>query len=270
MGRIDLTVENGKVVERDWQLVELTETAFPDEDAEVQALVEQARAPLRGQLDSVIGHTDVRLARYNVVETGIDLLLADALRAATGTDIALSNGFRFGTPILPGPISQADLWNLYPVVTRLKTGRITGAQLRAFWEQELENVFATDASKRFGGWLPRPSGMTLTFEASAPYGQRIHSLKVTGEPVENARTYTITACEREGDAPDIICRIADVADVHVHEIDAHEAVRRYLRARGHVEHMHGGRVTARDLPAVVRSQNVPPQSDAPSVSQIGL
>lgn len=252
LGRFELTVEGGRVVDRRWELVELTAAKFP-EAADVREHVTRALAPHRQDLDAVVGQVAGTLARYDVVETSLDAVLADALRDATGTEIALSNGFRFGSPITEGPVRQADLWNVYPVVTRLKIGTVTGRQLREFWERELENVFSVDATKRFGGWLPRPSGMTVRFRAGAPAGQRLIELRVGGVPLEDAREYTITACEREGDAPDMLCRMPKVKGTRVMDIDAHEAVRRYLR-RGPVTPPKERRVEAVDLPAVVRTQ----------------
>jgi len=43
------------------------------------------------------------------VETSLDTMLADALRDATGAEIALSNGFRFGTPLAPGTVREKHL-----------------------------------------------------------------------------------------------------------------------------------------------------------------
>ncbi len=254
LGRLDLWVEGGAVVDRKWELIELTAAAWPDEDPGVAAAIATARAPYQARLDAVVGEVAEPLARYAVVETSLDLLLADALRDATGTEIALSNGFRFGTPLMPGPVQVDDLWGFYPIVTSLKTGKVTGKQLREFWEQELENVFALDPKARFGGWVPRPSGMTLTFVSDAPKGQRVRELKVHGEPVQDDRLYTLTACEREGDAPDTLCRIKKAQDVQTVPLNAHEAVQRYLQAHGPAKVPEGGRVVALDLPAVVRSQ----------------
>src|SRR5690606_648312 len=141
--------------DRHWELIEVTASRF-EEAADVRQAVDNALAGLSPTLDAVVGSTAGTLARYDVVETTVDNLLSDALREATGTEIALSNGFRFASPIVPGPIRERDLWNLFPIVTNLKTGQVTGKQLRDFWEQEIENVFATDATRRFGGWLPRP------------------------------------------------------------------------------------------------------------------
>ncbi len=253
LGRLDLWIEDGEVVDQQWELIELTAHAFP-EDPEVRALVDEAMAPVKEELSEVVGHTSSLLARHNVIETTLDHLLADALRDATGTEIALSNGFRFGNPLPPGPIREADLWNFYPVVTHLKTGKVTGRQLLDFWERELENVFAEDASKRFGGWIPRPSGMSMTFEASAPAGQRVQEVFIQGEPLEEERVYTITACEREGEPESTLCRIPNAMDTEVIEIDAHAAVRKYLSQHDEVSREYEGRVVPVDLPSVLRSQ----------------
>lgn len=253
LGVLDLTVQNGEIVDQQWELVELTAEAF-DEDPEVRAIVDRATAIHGPELEAIVGHTSSMLSRHNVIETTLDHLLADALRDVTGTEIALSNGFRFGNPLPPGPIKEADLWNFYPVVTNLKIGKVTGQQLLDFWERELENVFARDASKRFGGWVPRPSGMQLTFTAANEPGDRVQELLIQGEPVEPARLYSITACEREGEPDHVLCRIPHAVDTEIISVDAHEAVRMYLRKHDHVHRDLEERVRATDLPGVLRSQ----------------
>lgn len=254
LGRLDLTVRGGEVVDRRWQLLELTAERFPAEDPAVLRAVERSLAPFRERLARPIGRTAAPLERYSVLETTLDDVLADAVREAAGTEVALSNGFRFSPPIAAGPITEADLWNAYAVVARLRVGRVTGRALRAFWERELENVFARDPTKRFGGWLPRPSGMTVRFAAAAEPGRRVLDLRVGGVPVEDDRTYTLAACEREGDPPDVLCRIPGVTDARTLEVDAHEAVRRYLAARPTVRAAIEGRVVGVDLPPVLRTQ----------------
>lgn len=253
LGRLDLWVDDGRIVDKRWELIELDAAIWP-EDPAVAALVDAARAPFAAELDEVVGHTADALVRYAVVETSLDAVLSDALREAGGTDVALSNGFRFGTPLLPGPIRVDDLWSFYPIVAPLKVGSVTGRQLRAFWEQELENVFAADPTARFGGWVPRPSGMTLRFVADAPKGQRIREILVGGAPLEDDRRYTITACEREGEPFDTVCRIPGAADVRLLDVSAHDVVRRYLAAHGPLRAPPPGRVVALDRPTGLRSQ----------------
>ncbi|WP_435007944.1 bifunctional metallophosphatase/5'-nucleotidase [Tundrisphaera lichenicola] len=259
LGRLDFAFEDGKIVDRRWELVELRADRFA-EDPAVERVVEQTLAPIRGGLDKIIGRSETPLMRYNVVETSLDDVLSDALREAAGTEIGLSNGFRFSPPLVAGPIRESDLWDWYPITTKLKVGQVTGRQLRAFWERELEHVFAEDPTKLFGGWLPRPSGMTLQFVAHAPQGHRVREIRVHGEPLEDDRAYSLVACEREGDDPDKLCRIPNVRDPRVLGLDAHQAVRQYLAEHSPLPAPAGGRVVALDLPPVVRSQVLPPES----------
>lgn len=257
LGKLTFRVKDGAIQTKSWELLELTESAY-DEAPDVKATLAALNAPYAEQLAAEVGYLSEGIGRYDVVETTLDNVLSDALRDATGTEIALSNGFRFGTPILPGALTEANLYDFYPVVTNLKTGEVTGQQLLDFWERELENVFAADASQRFGGWVPRPSGMTLRFRAHAPKGQRVLELRVQGELVDPDRIYTITACEREGDADHMVCRIPNVSNPQVHTLDAHDAVRVYLAKHRSIQAPARDRVIAVDLPDVVRSQTMLP------------
>lgn len=257
LGKLTLRVNDGQIVDKSWELIELTAREY-GKAKDVQDRLAELSEPYREQLERPLGILTEGVGRYDVVETTLDNLLADALRDATGTEIALSNGFRFGTPIEAGPLTESNLYDFYPVVTNLKTGEVKGQQLLDFWESELENVFAKDASKRFGGWVPRPSGMTLKFLAHADKGERVQEVRVQGEVVDPERVYTITACEREGDEEHMVCRIPHVTNTRVHELDAHEAVRHYLRKHPEITAPARDRVMALDLPEVVRSQTMLP------------
>jgi len=257
LGRLDFTFKGGEVVDRKWELIELRADRFA-EDPQARRVVEETLAPMRPRLDKIIGRTEVPLMRYNVVETSLDDVLSDALREEAGTEIALSNGFRFSPPLPAGPVKESDLWDWYPITTKLKVGKVTGRQLRAFWERETEHVFAADPAKLSGGWLPRPSGMTLRFAAHAPDGHRVREIRVGGDLLEDDRVYSVAACEREGDEPDKLCRIPHVSEPRVLGLDAHEAVRKYLARHSPLPAPERKRVVADDLPAVVRSQVLPP------------
>ncbi|UJR82984.1 bifunctional metallophosphatase/5'-nucleotidase [Sandaracinus amylolyticus] len=254
LGRLDVEIERPGVRPRlRWELVELRADRYRG-DPHVAQLVADALAPHRERAGRVIGHSGVPLERYGVLETSADAVVTDALREATGTEIAMSNGFRFGHPIEPGPITEGDLWMWLPVSTPLRTGSVTGAQLRHFWESEIEHVFSRDADQLFGGWLPRISGMHARFRTDRARGERVVSLDVGGRPIEDERRYSLTACAREGDPEDTLCRIANVKSAVTHEIDVHEAVRRYLRAHDPVVLDGSRRVVADDLPPHVFSQ----------------
>ncbi|OYZ19563.1 MAG: bifunctional metallophosphatase/5'-nucleotidase [Bdellovibrio sp. 28-41-41] len=253
LGRLDLTMKNKKVVDKKWELIELRADRYK-EDKKIKALVEKTLLPYKEMLSKIVGHADDNLFRYEVNQTSLDMVLADAIRDAAQVEIGLSNGFRFAAPIVPGPIYEKDLWSFYPVNNRLRTGKVSGAQLKEFWEKEIENVYSADAKKLFGGWLPRPSGMTIKFKVNAPAGQRIQEIKIGDKLLELDRLYTMAACERDGDPDDRLCRIPKVKEPKSMDVDAHEAVRRYLKKHKAIKAPNEIRVIAVDLPAHVRSQ----------------
>lgn len=253
LGKVSLTVENGKVVDKKWNLVELRASQFP-EDPNMKKIVEDTQKPFRKKLGKIIGQTKDPLYRYGVNQTSLDMILSDAIREATGADIGLSNGFRFAAPIVPGPIYEKDLHLIYPVNMPLRKGEVTGQQLLEWWEKEIENVYSADARKLFGGWLPRPSGMTIRFQAGAPKGKRVKEILIKGKPLDPKKTYTVGACIREGDPENKVCRIPNIKNTQDFKIDAHTAVRNYLKKHGPLKTPTDLRVIAEDLPTVIRSQ----------------
>src|SRR5690625_1135432 len=116
MGKLRLRVADGKIVDKSWELVELTADAFGEAE-DVQSLLEELSEPYKEHLSTPLGILAEGVGRYDVVETTLDNLLADALRDATGTEIALSDGFRFGTPIEDGGLAEAYLYYVFLVVT---------------------------------------------------------------------------------------------------------------------------------------------------------
>lgn len=251
LGRLDISEENG-MIKKAWSLIEIKKSRFI-EDPKMLSIVQNALSPFGEDLHKVIGETNVPLLRYNVIETTLDAVLADALKKATGTEIAFSNGFRFAYPIVPGPIKEKDLWSIYPINTKIKTGLLTGQQIKDFFEREIENVFSQDAKKLFGGWLPRTAGLQVQFKSSGKTNDRVEEILVNGERIDLKRSYSVTTCVREGDPDSTLCRIPNGKSIVIKDFDAHEAVRRYLK-NNPVGGPAMNRVKATDLPEIVRSQ----------------
>jgi S-sulfosulfanyl-L-cysteine sulfohydrolase len=201
------------------------------------------------------GATETLLMRYDVLETTADAFITDAVREVAKADIGFSNGFRFGVPIPPAALTEADLWNLLPMDTRLKTGWVTGDELKAYLESELELVFSKNPWTLNGGWGVRASGMTMVFKASAAPGHRLVSLQVNDRDVEDRQRYTIASCERDGEPLDVVCRHRGTHEVRVLPMTIHQALRQYLKAHPAIAPRRDGREIAVDLPRVVFSQD---------------
>ncbi len=260
VGRLSLEVKDGKVASHDYELVEISEkTARPDKT--MAALVAAEEQAFRAEGDKVIGYSRLPLYRYFVIENTIDTLILDALRSQLPeTDIVLSNGFRFCPPRAETnadglvPITESYLWDMLPFDTAVRTGKVSGAQIREWLEKELNNVFAKDASKRFGGWVIKFQGMQVEFKAFEEAGKRVQSVRIGGAALDPAKMYSISACERDGDPPDMLCRMRNVQELVTTMHTLHSCVKNYLSANSSVEPKPAGNAIALDAPATLLTQ----------------
>ena len=233
VGKLTLHFVEGKLVGDEYELIDVDPEVYPA-NPELQQMVNKAKEPYKEHLETVVGYTSTPIYRYLTVENPMDNMITDAARWKTGADIAISNGFRFGNPIVPengkpAPITRANLWNLLPVNEKVKTGKVTGQQVKDWLEREMHNAFAQNPTERFGGWLVRFSGMEVRFNSQGDKGNRVQSITIKGKPMNMDEYYTISACVRPGDPIDNLCRIPNVKDVEVKDFTIHEVVEEYLQ-----------------------------------------
>jgi S-sulfosulfanyl-L-cysteine sulfohydrolase len=258
VGKLDLVVEGGRIKEHAYALLDVDPDRYLEDD-DMKTLVAAARAPYHAQLERVVGTTMTPLLRYYVIETPMDNLITDALHWKFQTDFAASNGFRFCPPLVPpaggeAAITSDYVWSMLPVDSVLKTGVVTGQQIRDWLETELENTFATDPAKRFGGWLVRFKGLVVTFTAGNRQGERVRQVKINGEPLVLDRRYTMLGCEREGDPDDVVCRLPNVANTRRLDASVHDVLVEYLSTHSPVAPAIEGRASATDRPQLLLSQ----------------
>ncbi len=259
VAKLDFVIEDGIIKDQTYQLLDVDPEVYK-EDEEMKELVKQARAPYAKDLDRVIGITKTPLVRYYVNETPMDNFITDAIMWKFKPDIALSNGFRFCPPLVPDPktglaeITIDFLWSMLPVDSEAKRGEITGQQLWDWMEKELQNAFAKDPAKRFGGWVVRFKGMEVNFTIANDAGKRVNWIKVGGKPVDLKKTYSFVACEREGDPDTTICRVENVAAPKRLGATLHSVVEEYLKKHSPIAPKLEGRATATDAPNTLLTQ----------------
>src|SRR5690554_3177314 len=251
VGKLTLHFENGRLISDDYDLIEVDQVKYPKDKA-LQSLIDKKKAAYEEELEKVVGYTSEPIYRYLVVENAMDNMITDAMRWKTGVDISFSNGFRFGNPIVPqngepAQITRNDLWNMLPIDDYVKTGKVSGSQLMEWLEKETHNVFAQNPTERFGGWFVRFSGMEVRFNSTAEKGNRVESVLINGKPLEINKMYTISACTREGDPDDMLCRMRNVQDVETQPFTMHDAVMEYLEKFSPVSPKIDGRAIATDL-----------------------
>ncbi len=262
VSRLDVVVENGKIKDENYYLLDVDPEKYKP-DAEMTALVEKVSAPFKKELNKVIGKSKTPLVRYYVIENPMDNMITDALMwkfKDAKVDIVVSNGFRFCPPLIPdskkgyAEITNDYLWSMLPVDSEVKMGEVTGKQIWNWMEKELHNVFAKDPAKRFGGWVIRFKGMEVNFTMYNDLGKRVNRISINGRALEMDKSYTMLACEREGDPDDTLCRMEKVENTRKPGHTLHNIVRDYLAAHPMVAPKIEGRITATDAPSTLLSQ----------------
>ena len=259
IAKLDIVVENGVVKDHNYQLLDVDPGKYK-EDEEMKRLITKAREPYKDELNRVIGKTKTPLVRYYVIETPMDNFITDAIMWKFKPDIALSNGFRFCPPLVPdtktgeAEITVDYLWNMLPVDSEAKTGIITGKQLWGWMEKELQNAFAKDPAKRFGGGVVRFNGMEVNFTIGNELGKRVNWINIAGIPIDLEKEYNFVACEREGDPDTTICRVEGVKAPKKLGATLHAVIEEYLKTHSPISPKLEGRCTATDAPNTLLTQ----------------
>lgn len=193
---VDLMVEIGdRDGERtiDWTpMFRFIDTAAVTPDPESQAMADVFTARLDESLNIEIGATTGPLdSRRNVVrgeESAIGNLIADAIRSATGADIAIANGggIRADRTYEPGTVlTRRDILSELPFGNATVLTEITGQQVLG----ALENGFSQ--VENGAGRFPQISGMEVVYDPTAPAGSRVASLKINGAELDLNAVYKL-------------------------------------------------------------------------------
>ena len=260
VGKLTLDFDNGKLINENYELVEINAEKIAA-DKKIKTLIDEIEKPYKTSMDEIWGYSTIPLYRYFVIENPIDTLILNALKYnVPEVDIVLSNGFRFCPPKTSRdssgniPITQSFVFDMLPVDSVVRKATVTGQQIKDWLEKELNNVFATNAAERFGGWVVKFEGMKVTFEAFGVNGKRVKSITVAGQPLDLQKTYSICACERDGDPEDMLCRIRGVKNMVNTPLTLHKVMKNYLKAHKTVTPTPAQNAIATDVPSTLLTQ----------------
>jgi sulfur-oxidizing protein SoxB len=153
LGRIDLEIESGKVRVLRHQLLPVSEDVTPH--PEVEELVNRQMQPYREFLQREVGCTKTALSRSTVLEATMDNFLCHSLLDLTGAEVAFSNGWRFGAPVPAGTVTANDLYNIIPMNPPVSQAKLTGREIWAMMEENLERTFSANPYQQMGGYVKR-------------------------------------------------------------------------------------------------------------------
>lgn len=180
---------------------DLVQAAGHAEDPTVLAATEAVHRETIAYVTTPIGTTAERWSADSarIKDTPIIDFMLETERKAAGTDLASTAAFSTDAVLGPGPITIAQVAQLYPYDNTLRAVRITGKQLREYLE--FSSRYYPTPSSPTAPLAPDPripgynfdivSGVDYVIDVSRPIGSRITRLDFKGQPVKDTDTFTM-------------------------------------------------------------------------------
>lgn len=180
LGRLKLTLKDGKVVAHSGELVKVWSDRLRP-DSSVAAKLARYRRQVAPQIGEVLGVNRKRLVRDYRAESSLGSFVADAMRERAGADVAIENagGLRWDIPA--GEVTKGHVLDALPFVNYLWVYEMTGAQVREVLEHSLTLVHG----------MAQVSGLRAVYDMRRPEGNRLVELQIGGRPAEDGKTYRV-------------------------------------------------------------------------------
>jgi 5'-nucleotidase/UDP-sugar diphosphatase len=228
---------------------ELINTTSVEPDPQLAEAIQRYEDKLSSELDIEIGTTEVALdTRRTTVraeEAAFPNLIADAIRAAVGADVALTNGggIRADRTYEAGTVlTRRDVQSALPFGNKTILIEITGADLRAALEHGVSQV------EDGGGRFPHVSGLSFSYDASKPAGERVTEVLVGGQPLDDGATLRLATNDfvgRGGDGYAVLIDQPRLIDANAASLMAGQVID-YIEAAGTIAPKVEGRITRLD------------------------
>lgn len=192
---IDVAIDpaTGDIVEKSAEIVTTWGDTGPGliPNPKVTELVDEAVATVAPLVNRVIGTAanDITRATTTAGESALGNLIADAQRAAMGTDIAFMNAGGIRADMTAGQVSWGDLFTIQPFNNDLVKMDLSGKQIVDLLNQQ----WASQPYPR----IMKPSGITYSWNENDPAiftdnTVNTGSILINGTPIDLAATYSVT------------------------------------------------------------------------------
>jgi len=196
LGRLDIEVKDRGVKSYQHKFINISQDIKPL--SEIEELIKNAMEPHREMLREVVGETQTSLNRNTILESSMDNFLLKSILKESGSQVAFSNGWRYGAPIPPGPITMEDLWNIIPVNPPVSTVELNGRDIWKMLEVNAELTFSRDPYLQMGGYLKRFMGLNLYLKLENPPGERVQQIFIQGKPINPDTIYQAAFVTSQG------------------------------------------------------------------------
>ncbi|MEQ1643374.1 MAG: 5'-nucleotidase C-terminal domain-containing protein [Pyrinomonadaceae bacterium] len=180
----------------DWEIIPVTDQIA---DAPEFAPIFEKYRGLLEQLAVNVGATSVELDALSQSvrqkETNIGNFVADSYRDAVKADIGFVNGgsIRADLTYQPGPLTKRDVLSILPFNNPIVKVEVSGKLLKQILEHGVARSGPGEDNEP--GRFPQVSGVRFIYDPSKPAGARISTITVVGQPLDEAKTYSIATSD---------------------------------------------------------------------------
>lgn len=156
-------------------------TAEIDPDPVAAAIVTRWIARIAGEFSQPVASLAERLSRSGA-QTALGNLIADAQRAAAGTDVAVMNSGGIRADLDAGQVTYGELFEVQPFDNTLVRVTMLGSDFRTYLRQIVAR-----------GWPnAHISGASIVYSRDSAGAGWIDTVTVAGRPVDDAASYTVS------------------------------------------------------------------------------
>ena len=185
LGRLDLRVEDDRVVEYDGRLISLL-AAGRTADAELTALADRYAAEVDAEFGRVLATLSTDWRRDSRGESNVGNWVCDRLMERAGADVALLNSGTLRQNFTAGPVTKLQLNQLMPFGNLLEIFEVVGAELERIC---LVNARAAESGEH---GILQVGGLRYAYTVEGE-DVRLLETSIGGQPIDPEHVYTV-AC----------------------------------------------------------------------------
>ncbi len=183
LGRLEVRVQDDKVVEHRFVLLELLVAGAPGAaPPAVHDFAAEIERRVAAEYGEVCGELVTPLVRHPLRESNLGNWVTDAMREAAGAEFAVNNSSGLRSDVDEGPLTRLEIYKIAPFPNVLCTFQATGEQLKAFVRLNVRKALGREPGEHS---IVQVSGISYRYDA----GGQIAELLVGGKAVEPGRTY---------------------------------------------------------------------------------
>lgn len=193
LGKVTLEIDDGKIANKRAELLSADDikAISPQPDRETAAALATIEKKNKKYLDAVVAQNKQFLPNKREItrtsETALGDVTADALRYVSGADIAIVNSGSLRTELPQGQVKRSDILSIFPFGNIVERVEVSGKTVREVLEHSVSRYPGA------AGGFAQVSGLSFTFDAARPSGQRVLEVQVGNKPLDDNLTYTLAA-----------------------------------------------------------------------------